>query len=152
QSLCDEAISLARGVGDVRMLWEVLRSAYWACWSAEKLEPRMAIARELCDHAATLRDPAFELWAHAIQGDVFIERGELARAHVEHEQARAIAEELGQPTLQWLVGFRTAGWELMHGDLVAGERAAERTFQIGQEAGQPDALLVYGAHLTYARM
>jgi class 3 adenylate cyclase len=152
QSLCGEAISLARGVGDVRMLWEVLRSAYWACWSAEMLVPRTAIARELCAHAATLRDPAFELWAHAIQGDVSIERCELARARVEHEQARAIAEELGQPTLQWLVGFRTAGWELMHGDLVAGERAAERTFQIGREAGQPDAPLVYGAHLTYARM
>src|SRR5262249_42170752 len=62
-----------------------------------------------------------------------------------------IAEELGQPTLQWFVGLRTAGWELMHGDLVAGERAAERTLQIGQEAGQPDALSIYGAHLTYAR-
>jgi class 3 adenylate cyclase len=142
QSLCDEAISLARGVGDARTLAEVLRPVLFASLSAETLEPRTALARELCDHAATLGDPALQLWAHAIQGDVYIERCELARAQVEHEQARAIAEELGQPTLQWLVGFRAAGWELMHGDLVAGERVAERTFQIGQEAGQPDAVLI----------
>ena len=35
----------------------------------------------------------------------------------------------------------------MHGDLAAGERSAERAFQIGQEAGQPDAVFVYGAAL-----
>jgi hypothetical protein len=36
----------------------------------------------------------------------------------------------------------------MAGRFAAGERLAELAFQIGQEAGQPDALLVYAAHLA----
>jgi class 3 adenylate cyclase len=152
KALADQAISLARGAGDVRTLWEVLRSAYWACWSADTLELRTALARELCDHAATLRDPALQLWAHDIEGDVYIERGELTRAQVAQERARLIAEQLGQPTLKWFAMFRIAAWKLMHGDFVEGERLAERTFQIGQDAGQPDALLIYGAQLVFARM
>jgi tetratricopeptide (TPR) repeat protein len=34
---------------------------------------------------------------------------------------------------------------------VAGQRLAERAFAIGEEAGQPDAVLVYGAQLSFAR-
>jgi class 3 adenylate cyclase/tetratricopeptide (TPR) repeat protein len=151
KALADQAISLARGAGDVRTLWEVLRGAYWACWSADTLELRTELARELCDHAATLGDPALQLWAHDIEGDVYIERGELTRAQVAQERARLIAEELGQPTLKWFAMFRIAARKVMDGDLVAGERLAERTFQIGRDAGQPDAVLIYSAQLVLIR-
>ena len=54
--------------------------------------------------------------------------------------------------MNWFATFNAAGWELMHGDLVAGERLAERALQIGQEAGEPDAVFVYAAALTQARV
>ncbi|HEY5192562.1 MAG TPA: hypothetical protein VIJ39_01660 [Solirubrobacteraceae bacterium] len=80
------------------------------------------------------------------------ERGDLERAKLAHEQLQLIAHELDQPTMNWLTTYTTAGWELMHGDLVAAERLFESAFQIGQEAGQPDAVLVYAAALQQARI
>ena len=38
---------------------------------------------------------------------------------------------------------------LLRGDLAAAERFAERAFQIGQEAGEPDAILIYGIQLSF---
>ena len=65
---------------------------------------------------------------------------------------RGMAAELGeQPYMQWVAAFQTAGLRLLRGDLAAGERLAERAFQLGQEAGQPDALLFYGAHMFLLR-
>jgi tetratricopeptide (TPR) repeat protein len=41
--------------------------------------------------------------------------------------------------------------EFLHGDLAAAERLAEQAFQLGQEAGQPDAVLIYGAQVSFIR-
>ena len=62
-------------------------------------------------------------------------QGELARAQAALERMQRIAEELGQPTLKWFATVQTAAWLLLHGDLVAAQRSAERAFQIGQETG-----------------
>jgi hypothetical protein len=40
----------------------------------------------------------------------------------------------------------------MAGRFAAGERLAELALQVGQEAGQPDALLIYAAHLALLRV
>ena len=63
-----------------------------------------------------------------------------------------IAEDLGQPTLKWFSTFHTATWQLLRGDPAAAERSAERAFQIGQDAGEPDAIFIYGFQLTAARL
>src|SRR5262249_62344013 len=84
QRLCDEAISLARGTGDARTLAEVLRPVLFACRSAETLELRTALAKELLACAATVQDRALQFWRHAIQGDAYIRRGEITRANADH--------------------------------------------------------------------
>jgi len=53
--------------------------------------------------------------------------GELARAQAALERTQRIAEELGQPTLQWFSTFHAATWELLHGELAAAQRLAERS-------------------------
>jgi class 3 adenylate cyclase/tetratricopeptide (TPR) repeat protein len=151
-ALADEAISLARGAGELRTLVEVLRGAFFAWWSAETLALRAALAREMSECAATVGDPALQLWAHNIEFQVFIEAGEFVRAEAALQHVRLIAAELGQPTLDWLATYHTAGWELLRGDLAAGERGAERAFEIGQKAGEPDAVFIYGAQFFGARV
>ena len=63
-----------------------------------------------------------------------------------------IAAELGRPTVVWQTEWVTSALALMRGDLVAGERLVERAFQAGQEAEQPDALLLYGIQMFYLRV
>jgi class 3 adenylate cyclase len=151
-ALADEAVSLARRVGDPRTLVEVLRPAFFGYWSAETLELRTPLSNELVEHAGSVRDPALEVWAHDIEFHVHTERGDFARAEAARQRQQLIAEQLGQPTLNWFATFPSAGYELMRGDLAAAERLAEHAFQIGQEAGEPDAILLYGAQLSKMRV
>jgi tetratricopeptide (TPR) repeat protein len=83
---------------------------------------------------------------------LFPERGELSRAQAALEQLQLVVEELGQPTLRWIAALDAAALEFARGDLATGERLAERAVQIGREAGEPDAVLIYGAHLAVARL
>jgi class 3 adenylate cyclase len=151
-ALADEATSLARNGGDARTIAEVLRTALYAYWSAETLELRTVLTKELSDCAASVHDPALELWAHDRAFHAYTERGEFAPAQAALEREQRIAGELGQPTLEWFVTWHAAARELLRGDLAAGERLAERAFATGQEAGEPDAVLVYGAQLSYIRV
>jgi hypothetical protein len=75
----------------------------------------------------------------------------VGRAKLALERLQLLAHELDQPTFNWFATYNTACWELMHCDLVAGERLFESALQIGQEAVQPDAVFVYAAALQQAR-
>ncbi len=151
KALAEEALALARSAADIGALAAVLVGASTGIRSPETLELRRSIAAELVDCAATLGDPALAFWAQRESVNSFAEHGDLTEARDAAERARALADQLGQPTLLWFNCFTRAGLELLHGDLAAGERLAERAFQLGQEAGQPDAVLIYGAQVAFIR-
>ena len=151
RALAEEAISLARATEDARTLAEVLRNVWEAIRAPDTLAWRIGLAEELVGCAAEVGDPALRFSAHNFDFHTCLERGDLERAKLALEQQELIAHELDQPTINWLATAGTAGWELMRGDLVAGERLAERALQIGQEAGQPDAVFTYAAALQQAR-
>jgi tetratricopeptide (TPR) repeat protein len=100
---------------------------------------------------ASVSDPALQFSAHYIELSTCIEGGDFARAQTVLERMKLIAEELGQPTFKWFATFPTVGYELMRGNLAAAERLAEHAFKLGQDAGEPDAILIYGAQLGYTR-
>ncbi len=152
RSLAEEALSLARATQDRRTLAEVLRNVAEAIRVPDTLAWRIGLVEELVGCAAEVGDPALRYSAHNFQFNTYIEWGGLERAKLALERMQLIAHELDQPTLNWFATFNTAGWELMHGDLVAGERLFESALQIGQEAGQPDAVFVYAAALQQARI
>ena len=151
QTLVEEALATARGAGDRRALAEVLRSAFFALWSAKTLGLRSALAEELAGLADELADPGLRRATHNIELHVSVERGELAQAQAALERMQEIAAELGQPQVNWAVAFQTAALKLLRGELAAGERLVERAFQLGQEAEQPDAVLFYGVQMIYLR-
>jgi class 3 adenylate cyclase len=151
RALAEEAISLARATDDPRTLAEVLRNVFETIRAPDTLAWRIDLAEELVGCAKEVGDPALRYSAHNFEFHTCVERGDLERAKLALERMQLIAHELDQPTMTWVATFSTAAWELMHGDLAAGERLFESAFQIGQEAGQPDAVFVYGAALTHAR-
>jgi class 3 adenylate cyclase len=152
RSLGEEAISLARATEDKRTLAEVLQTVVEAIRVSDTLAWRIGLVEELVGCAAEVGDPALGFLADNLQFTVCVERGDLERAKLALEQNELIAHELDQPAFIWIATFNAAGWELMHGDLVAGERLFESALQIGQEAGQPDAVFVYAAALQQARI
>jgi hypothetical protein len=77
---------------------------------------------------------------------------EFARADAALERLQAIAAQTRQPTQRWNVGFVAAAVTCMRGELEAGERLAEDALRIGQETGEPDAAMIYGATVVTNRM
>jgi class 3 adenylate cyclase/tetratricopeptide (TPR) repeat protein len=152
RSLAEEAISLARATEDTRTLAEVLGNVVETIRAPDTLAWRIGLVEELVGCAAEVGDPALQFSAHSFEFHICVERGDLERAKLALEQQRLLAHELDQPTFSWFSASRTAGWELMRGDLVAGERLFESAFQVGQEAGEPDAVLAYAAALQQARI
>src|SRR5208283_3297403 len=65
------------------------------------------------------------------------------------EREGLIAEQLGQPTARWVYAYHAAAFELLRGNLAAAERLAARAFEIGQEAEQAQAVLIYGDQLNH---
>jgi class 3 adenylate cyclase len=150
--LAEEALALARSSADPNALAAVLRGARVGIWAPETLELRLSLVEEFADSAATLGDPALSVWAQNDAISSFVEHGDLPRARDAAERGRALADELGEPTLQWFECFNRAGLDLLHGDLAAGERLVEQAFRLGQEARQPDAVLIYGGQIAFIRV
>ena len=152
KALATEAVELARNAADPRILAEVLHLANFACWTAETLELRSALAEELSHVVTSLRDPALDYWAHYDEYHVRAERGDIPGAEAALGRWQQIANELAQPTLQALAVRQRAGMTIMRGDLAVAEELVESARQIGQQAGQPDVALFYGAQLALVRL
>jgi hypothetical protein len=83
---------------------------------------------------------------------IAIELSEFARADAAFERLQAVAAQTRQPTQRWIAAFIAAAVTCMRGELEAGERLAEEALRIGQEAGEPDAAMIYGAIVVTNRM
>ena len=129
----------------------MLRCASLAIWSPETLDLRSTLAKELAELTGRLGDPAEEATAQSLLLHTCLERGELAQARAAVRRWRTLAEELGQPTTRWLSMWGHAGLELLRGHFDVGERLAEQAFQAGQQAQPADAVMIYGAQLTFIR-
>jgi tetratricopeptide (TPR) repeat protein len=80
---------------------------------------------------------------------VSIESGDLDRADSALQRAVHLAEELGQPTLSWFTAYLVGpGFALLRGNLAEAEQLAEWALQIGTDAGQADAFMVWGAQFA----
>ncbi len=148
RALTDEAVSLAREACDARALAGVLLNAFFAYWAPETLELRRALANEMLESATASQDPALRFWAHILCFDAALETGEIEIAGAALQQMEATAEELGQPILNWFSAYNLAGWALSREHPTVAGQLVERAFELGQQAGEPDAVFVYGAQLT----
>jgi class 3 adenylate cyclase len=151
RALADEALALARPVADPRTLGEVVRNALYAYWSSDALEIRLGLSDELLAAAEAAGDPALVFWAARAEMHARIEAGELERARVARDRMQGVADRLHLPTLRWISGFTAAGWWVLYGELGRAEEEAARGLQIGTEAGEPDAMTIYGGQLAVIR-
>ncbi len=151
QALFDEALAIARRIGDPRTIVEVTSRTRVAVGFPETARQRVEIDRESRRLADELDDPALIfhaaqalLWASAEIGDRDTVDRELATMH-------AIAEETGQATLRWLATYSAAMRAAMGGDPVESECLATEALEIGAGSGQPDAATFYGGQLVRVR-
>ena len=147
QALCEEAIAVARRVGDMESLVDVLLMAVPTAYVPWRMGFLVAHADELHLLAEQFGEPLrwakANLWgflAHMASGNMEVAEGRL-------DVAVALAEELGQPSLRWLVTSWDSFRVLMKGDLARAEGQLNAGFELGQRTGQPDAFTWYAGQL-----
>jgi tetratricopeptide (TPR) repeat protein len=150
--LADEALAIARRCGDAATLAVVLLRRWITIYFPETLHEVLANTEELLALAEGLDDPVIRAQALWLRGRTLAAAGEMAEANRHLEAAERLTEELGQPTLRWLVGTTATGRTLLAGDLEEGERKARAGFELGQASGQKDAPAFLAGHLFLVRL
>jgi DNA-binding SARP family transcriptional activator len=132
--LTDEAVEIARRLGDPAVLAWALDGRKVAIWAPDTLEEQWSIMDELRELAERSGDPEQIVDARICRLIKLVERAELAQFEDEYAAARRIADELGQPGQRWLVATHEPMYALLTGRLASAEQLIERAYELGRDA------------------
>ena len=151
RALSDEALAMARRVGDPAVLSRVLSMRFTTIWVPETLPERLANTAENLAAAESTGDPVGEFHAVHWHAAGLVEAGRVAEAMAAVERETRLAVRLAQPTARWLATYDRANLLTIAGELAEAERLAEEALQIAMASSQPDALPFYTSQLTNIR-
>ncbi|MBV8160874.1 MAG: hypothetical protein JO265_08125 [Acidimicrobiia bacterium] len=118
-------------------------------WHPSTLDERLALVTELADVSDSPRD---RYYAALVGIGPALEAGQLELADTRIAQAAALGDELQEPPLRWFVLLPRATRAVINGDLDKAEALADHGLRIGNETGQPDALLAYAGTVLITRL
>ena len=150
-ALADEALAMARRLDHPATLayllrtWELVHRLPWF------LDQREAVSSEHYDLAQQLDDPVERFWAVNSYSIVSLESGNAERFFTLVDQVLPAAIATGQRLLEWIGGFVVVNALVIRGEFDQAEALMERTHDVGQEAGMPDAGAVYASHMFEIR-
>ncbi len=150
--LSDEAVAMARRLGDPRTLVLVLTQRCAAQWTPSRTLAELdANLQEAADIADRLDDPLLighvaYLGAHAAMnvGDLELADRRLAELH-------AVAEQLAQPFMRWIDMAARAKRSSISDPGDEAERLAYAALELGRRGGQPDSMMWFLGHIVAAR-
>ncbi|MBV8981331.1 MAG: AAA family ATPase, partial [Acidimicrobiia bacterium] len=148
-SLADDALAMARRLGDRATLAHVLYQRHDTIWHPSTLQERLELVSELADVADSPRD---HYYAALVGIGPSFEAGLLDLADERIAKASALGDELQEPPLRWFVLLPRATRALIAGDLARAEALADEALQVGADTGQPDALLAYAGTAVTSRL
>ncbi len=151
RSLSDEALAMARRVGDPDTLAYVLTRRPNTIWVPEALGERLANTEESLQIARRLDDPVARFWASMYRLLATAADADLSEAPEHLDTMTGIAEAVPLPLLQWEADLHRAWYLLLGGHFDTSEEHATRAFEIGTESGQPDAPILYAGQLLMIR-
>lgn len=121
-ALADEAVAIARRLGDPAALAAALNARRVALWDADHLAERHAISEELVAVAVAAGDPLAELQGRNWLVVDLIDAGDRAGAEAEILRYAALAERLRLPAHAWY----PLAWRAAFAELDGDEAAADR--------------------------
>ncbi|MBE2318293.1 AAA family ATPase [Solirubrobacter sp. CPCC 204708] len=148
-SLSDEALRIARRLGDPRTLAACLDARHYALWRPENTEERLAVAAELRGVAEQTGDPELELQGAAWTIIDLMELGDIDGVDIQIAAVSKLADALHRPIWLWWAGLFRATRALLDGRFDEAEQLAQETLAIGQR-GQAENALHYYAQCMYS--
>ena len=143
EPMAEEAIAIARTLGDDECLAEALHAHHFVLQGPDHLDRRAAIAREVLSlggrialHWAVRENLAAD---RLMRGDIDACRRELAAARGEADKSR-------HPAFLWLATGTHASLALLEGRLDAAEELAREALSLGQRTANPNAVALFVGH------
>jgi tetratricopeptide (TPR) repeat protein len=137
--LVDEAVAIARRLGDPATLAYALNARYAALWGPANVEERLAIADEVIELARRAGDHRLAREGRGRRIVALLDLGDVAAAHTEIEVHARAAEELRQPYGRWQAAVWRAAEALLAGRFAEGESRAREAFELGRRVRMTDA-------------
>jgi DNA-binding SARP family transcriptional activator len=145
--LSDEALAMARRIGEQTTIANVLLLRSMTISSPETLAQRLAECDELLSIGEAIGDPALLFQAAFHASGTAMEAGNAQFAVAMVERAGRLAQELNQPTLLFLTSMMRTGRLIYDGALDEAETGAYATLELGQRANQHgEAMIFFSEH------
>jgi tetratricopeptide (TPR) repeat protein len=150
--LSDEALALARSLGDTETLARVLMARNFPTCAPGLLEERLANTAELLEVVRDVADPALVAEAHLFRSRTAFEAGQLGEADRCITVADRLSAAVGQPALRWRVKYIQGARAVAAGRFGDAERLLGESRELGRLTGQPDADLLFARQTVYLRL
>ena len=138
-ALSDEALALARSLGEGPVLAEVLIARPYAIAAPDTLTERLADTAELLTLTAGLGDAVAYARALVLRFRAAVESADAPEADRCVDEADRVTAELGQPALRWLAVMLRVGRDVRLGRFDDAMHWAQHALELGRSTGQPDA-------------
>jgi len=142
-ALSEEALELARRLGDPRTLAAALDARHYALWRPENVHERLAVAAELRRVAEKTGDPELELEGAGWTVVDLLELGDVKGADIQIAAASKLAEALQRPIWLWWTSLLRCTRAQLAGRFDEAERLAEETLEIGRHGQAENAFNYY---------
>jgi len=137
-ALSEDAVQMARRLGEEATLASVLFGRHLAMWGSERAEvagERLAVATEAVGLAEQIGDRAMALRGRGLRRIDLLELGDLAGYDADLAAAERAAEELRQLRYRWQLPLAHATRALLAGRFTRAEELMEQGLAAGRRAG-----------------
>ncbi|HET7856273.1 MAG TPA: hypothetical protein VFL41_07430, partial [Gaiellaceae bacterium] len=149
--MADEAVEMARRLGDPATLAYALEGRCEAYWGPDALDERLALADELIQVGESSGDLERVYAGHDCRFFGLLERGDILAAVREHEAASRLADDLRQPARLWITATRSANLALFEGRFAEAEEVIHEALELGRLAQGVNAELAFDLQLYALR-
>jgi DNA-binding CsgD family transcriptional regulator len=153
--LSQEAVGLARRLGDPATLAAVLFDCHLAIWGVERAEAadeRLVMATEVVDLAERTGDWAMALRGRGLRRTDLLEVGDLAGFDADLAAAERTAEQLRQLHNRWQLPLAHATRAMLAGRFAEAEELAAQGLAIGRRADDKGVGMRYAAVVATLRL
>jgi DNA-binding CsgD family transcriptional regulator len=151
RQLADEALEIARGLDDQRILARVLIHHLIAGWGPDDSRERAATAAESIAISSSLGEELDLFHGLHWRAAALIEQGDIGAAEGALREQEAIAARVGDPTALWLCEWAGSVLQSLRGELEQAEAAAERGLRLAEASSQPDGGSFYASAISAIR-
>jgi DNA-binding SARP family transcriptional activator len=133
-SMSEQAVDMARRLGDPALLGYVLDGRFLAICAADTIEERLAIAAEMVQLSESAGDLERLFQGHTYRTWTLLELGDLAAVQAQIGIASRIADDLRQPAQLWMVAATQTLCALLEGRFEEARELIEEAFRLGERA------------------